>query len=1470
MIVCFLGLCNPIYAQEVPLFIGAGDTHSTRLPFDETFKYSITQQIFTAEEMTATPGTITSVAFMMANNSAITRELVSVYMINTDKDFFEYQNDWVNLSENELVYYGSVEYPGEEGAWCTINFQVPFEYTGDNVLLCVHDQSAFFETEADNARFYTYPAGSVPRSLTKASLQYTYDVTNLKDVDYTYADYEGSNPYYNSQVKFTMELDNIDTPITVTPYHINLDERPSGAWMKPVEVKISSNVASLNISSIESSNPFFIIDDVELPAEVTFGRPMTIGISHGEGSGNQNGQLTITYDNNETEVVEMSAVAYAPITSDVWEMAEVINSAEYTATPEFSELRNNYSLPFDGEDGPDAVYELNFDSDVLLTATSTGDNGKAVLYEEGFGGKGGPDVDNYYPLQTSPVITSMFVPAGTYYIVLSGTTSFTGNINVEDAPAPVKADNPSPANEATKVTDPILSWEFEQYTKEYQLLLDTQNPPQNVVVDWTDDLQTEYNIGELSNNQLYYWQVNVRNTSATVNGDVWSFSTSYNVPTGLWTVNTKICEGTPVTMYWYELESCDGFNIYCNGNKINTEIITETTYVINDLPYNKEGHKITVTAVYGEMESDHSAPEKVYVTGMAEVTGKTFEIDGISVIPGVDIILKGVDDFGEKQSYAFTTNENGVYSGQVLVGNYTVIATVDGYQEVLVETDVVYGQTSTIDFMLYEMYYPVSEVVATKLEDSSVKVEWSMDRALKSYNIYRKNIHLDDAKLIEGNVTSTSYTDNEWMNLGEGVYKWGVASVYEGNRALETILEETFEGGVMPEGWTTYQDPLSEYYISDWGVKDNSNNYNYLPYKGQYAAFSAGSSSSSDYYMVTPALDLSLCTNVTLSFYYIAPEWDGDINTLSVAVSSNPTGPWTEIWSSNAADVPSWTEVEIDMIEYAMKDTYIAFINENEYGYCVGVDEILVSSVSSESEIVWSNGISSDMYTTMEVAVETNSDDPVTGTVINFVNLVENEYNYSVTIESGDSYTWNDFRKGKYALTVSKAGFTSDNEGQVYDVWEPTQIECLLTEILYPIENLYVSPTGWVTWDDHNSRELVSYDIKFNGMFQESVTTPYYQLKLDNYPLEEGEVYTTSVVAKYSSGSSTSVKYAWTYTGCDNFETVTDFEVNNENGSNVLSWILPQVEHQHESLGNYMAYDNQINIDGVGMFHQGSFYWAVMFPAEYLTPFVGQKLLKVLTFDYMAHDGELSIYLSGSNAPLNLVHSQPYACSGSKEYITIDLTKSIEIANENIWIVFYNYNGQYVAPAGTNTGDPNGRWLSVDGVSWYDMYLDTGYDYTWNISAYVNYEGEYPGMEKDIIGTMIYRNGELITAEPVEATSFTDNFSDNAEYSVRVVHGGLPNVSYYAMSCMTNPISVKEYQEDMASVYPNPTRDNLTVKAENMKRITIVNTMGQVMYDQEVMSDSKDINMSQYESGVYMVHITTGNGVSTQRVTVVK
>lgn len=1467
LMLCICGFSYSVNAQ-IQITIGSGNTDSGVLPIEDGFKYSITQQIFTAEELQVAAGYLTAVSFKMANASSVTRS-VNVYMANTDKESFAHTQDWVNLSEANLVYSGPITYPGEEGAMMTIEFQNNFEYEGGNVLLCVYDGSAYFENYEDESKFYTYSTDSTPRSLNKASLQYPYSVGNLSEV---YGNFTGNNPYYNNQVVFNYELaDDVEPSITVTPNPINLGYCPIGKWKAPYEVTISTNVATMDISSISCSNSYFNLSNVQTPTEVVYGNPLTFEINHGSGYGTQLGQLTVTYGSeNETEVIEMSAIAYNPTGNDVWEMAETVATYPNLAMPTFANLYDNYTLPFEGEDGPDAVYKLVFDTDKILSVTPTGSSAKAVLYEENFQGKGGPHIDNYYALQESAVISDMLVPAGTYYLVASAPQSFMLYIETEASPLASMASNPTPADDAQNVTNSTLSWNFGANTVEYQVLFGTQNPPQNVAVDWTNNLQTQYNAGSLTDNTTYFWQVNTRNSTGTTTGNVWMFSTPFEAPAGVIVSNSMIYEGDNVTISWPSVSNtlCIGYNVYADNVKLNDEVLTTLSYSTNELPYNINGHNITVTAVYQYGESAHTEFVNIYVTGTTTVQGRLLEIDGNTIIQSGDITFVGRDDYNVSHTYKIHV-EDGSYMEDIIVGEYSVIVSAAGYQTMSEEVELVYGQPLTLDFLMYEDYQTVENVVATEVSNS-VKVEWEMgERAFTSYNVYRTNIHGDIVDPLVKNITETTYTDNEWNTLEPGTYKWGVSAVYEGNRVDKIILEEDFESGSMPQGWTVYETPESEYYISDWTVKSSS--YNTYAYDGSYSAFSQGSASTSTYYMVTSALDLSLCSSVIMKFQYVAPAWGSDVNVLKVKVANSPTGPWTEVWSTNAADVATWTEANVDLSEYAQKDTYIAFVNENHYGYCVGIDNLKVINNSNESAIVWSNTIDTGMTTSVEVNVETNSGDSAVGTTVSFINMVETT-DYIVVINNSGSHKWNNFRKGKYEMTVEKPGFTSEYQSKVVEIWDAQEFDIVLQEVLSAVENLYVSPTGWVKWDANDSRELVSYTIKLNGSKVDEVTTPYYQHDIEAYAFEEGSVYTTTVIANYTTGSSAAVKTSWTFRECDDFEYASDIKVENVDGKNVLTWTMPEVSHENESGGNPIFYDDGNNVDGVGRYSGGTFYWGIMFTAEDLAPYVGKKILKVMTYDYAYHNGEFYIYTGGDTAPINKIYTQQYYCYGSKQYVEFELTEAIPVGTENIWIIFHNFNGQYIAPAGANTGNPNGRWISEDGDVWFDMFADIEWNYTWNIRAFLNYEGDYPGMENDIIGTMIYRNGELLVSEPVEGNTFTDETADtDAEYCLRVVHGGLPNVSYYAMSCMTcQEETIEENKAENTMVYPNPTKSNLNISAENMKRISIINATGQVVYDTAVDSDNEVVDMTPYDSGIYMVRIVTESGVDVKRITYVK
>ena len=122
--------------QEVSkgVVIGDGAIVSDFLPSYSFSSYSLTQQIYTAEELDTVGGEISSVAFFNAGSSQ-TRSY-EIYMVNTIKTAFENDTDWIAVTEGDHVFSGIVTLEG--GCWTTINFHTPFVYDGaSNVVLVV-------------------------------------------------------------------------------------------------------------------------------------------------------------------------------------------------------------------------------------------------------------------------------------------------------------------------------------------------------------------------------------------------------------------------------------------------------------------------------------------------------------------------------------------------------------------------------------------------------------------------------------------------------------------------------------------------------------------------------------------------------------------------------------------------------------------------------------------------------------------------------------------------------------------------------------------------------------------------------------------------------------------------------------------------------------------------------------------------------------------------------------------------------------------------------------------------------------------------------------------------------------------------------------------------------------------------------------------------------------------------------------
>ena len=142
-----------------------------------------------------------------------------------------------------------------------------------------------------------------------------------------------------------------------------------------------------------------------------------------------------------------------------------------------------------------------------------------------------------------------------------------------------------------------------------------------------------------------------------------------------------------------------------------------------------------------------------------------------------------------------------------------------------------------------------------------------------------------------------------------------------------------------------------------------------------------------------------------------------------------------------------------------------------------------------------------------------------------------------------------------------------------------------------------------------------------------------------------------------------------------------------------------------------------------------------------------------------------------------------------------------------------------------------------------------------------------------------YERIKLLSAS---ATNFTDNTANQqGDYYYRLY------AYYSATDCTSAPASIKddpnkfylkvyysptdieETEKPEINLYPNPVNHSLKIEAEGMTHVTVFNQLGQLIFASECDSNSLNINVSDWNEGIYHVKVMTGNGWVSHRVAVV-
>lgn len=149
-----LVLCTQIHAEYVT--IGSGTTTSYSMGYCNFYRYSTTQNIYTASEIGGAC-TINAIAFNVATKYGLATTSLKIYM-GHKSSLFSSSSDYMTSSNLTLVYSGTPTL-GSSTGWENLTLSTPFNYNGtDNLVVVICRQSSNYTSTL------TYYYTSMPSS----------------------------------------------------------------------------------------------------------------------------------------------------------------------------------------------------------------------------------------------------------------------------------------------------------------------------------------------------------------------------------------------------------------------------------------------------------------------------------------------------------------------------------------------------------------------------------------------------------------------------------------------------------------------------------------------------------------------------------------------------------------------------------------------------------------------------------------------------------------------------------------------------------------------------------------------------------------------------------------------------------------------------------------------------------------------------------------------------------------------------------------------------------------------------------------------------------------------------------------------------------------------------------------------------------------------------------------------------------
>lgn len=297
-----------------------------------------------------------------------------------------------------------------------------------------------------------------------------------------------------------------------------------------------------------------------------------------------------------------------------------------------------------------------------------------------------------------------------------------------------------------------------------------------------------------------------------------------------------------------------------------------------------------------------------------------------------------------------------------------------------------------------------------------------------------------------------------------------------------------------------------------------------------------------------------------------------------------------------------------------------------------------------------------------------------------------------------------------------------------------------------------------------------------------------------------------------------------------------------------------------------LHYDGE-NYTGIGLTNGGQWRAAVRFPASMMTQYQGMYLSSVEVYINESGNGhKLQVYDMGSfNVPGPGTMLREQVFDPLPGWNTLNLVNPVFISGKELWVGYWvdQPAGVYVVGADAGPAIDDGRWIST-GPGWNYLSLD----YNWNIRAVLT------GTAEPVWLTATPSSGSLTAGQSsditvaINATGLPAPVVRKAKLNIR--SNDFANELVSINVWITVLVGLDENgQQAYVSMYPNPALNNINLKSNiNINRISISNSLGQVIYSATVDQKETKLDISHFKAGMYYVSIETDNGTATQKLMV--